>query len=98
MDFAVLALAAISGYCGTGWPIRFPIPPGGGPVPPDGDWPPNCPVCGPIVGAVAGVVTVFALGPQFGDTGVFQTVALGFLGGSFLAHLIGGVRFMVTRG
>jgi hypothetical protein len=91
-----LILAAIVGWCGTGWPIRFPYVGGGGGVEP-GDWPPNCPVCGPIVGALAGAVIVYAFGSHFASAGMLGTVTLAFFGGSFGASLIGGIRQIITK-
>ena len=83
-------LAAIAGWCGTGWPIRFPI--GGGGGTPDDPWPDNCPVCGMVIGAIAGVVIYLVVGPQYGAAGALvPTAVLGFLGGSFGSSLVRGV-------
>jgi len=89
-------LAAIVGWCGTGWPIRIRGGGGGGVEP--GDWPPNCWVCGPLVGAIAGVVIVYALGGYYAEAGMLGTVALAFFGGSFASTLLGGVRSMFAKG
>jgi len=86
-------LAAIVGWCGTGWPIRFPSVGGGGIEP--GDWPPNCPMCGRLVGAIAGVIVVNVLGSMYADAGFLGTVTLAFFGGSFGSQLVGGILSMV---
>ena len=55
-------------------------------------------MCGPIVGALAGIVVVYALGPHFASAGMLGTVTLAFFGGSFGAKLVGGIRSLVTKG
>ena len=78
-----LFIAFIVGWCGTGWPLRLPPPGGwGGGIEP-GDWPPNCPMCGRIVGGLAGLLVVLIAGSAFAGAGLFGTVALAFFGGSF---------------
>jgi len=94
MDYV---LAAIVGWCGFGWPIRFPRVSGGigdgiGP-----DWPDNCPPCGQFLGALAGILTVIILGSHFADAGMLGTVTLAFFGGSFGSSLVSGLGRMVTR-
>ena len=89
-----LVLAAIVGWCGTGWPIRFPGGGGGGGVEP-GDWPPNCWVCGPLAGALTSIIVVYALGYNVSDG--FATVAVTFFAGSFGAKLIGGIASSVRK-
>ncbi len=46
------AFSLLVGWCGTPWPIRWPIP-----IPP---WPPEpdppCPVCGNVISALGGLV------------------------------------------
>ena len=54
-------LVAIIGWCGTYWPRRFPLPGGGGYPNPDDPWPPYCPVCGPIIGAIAAVAMLLPI-------------------------------------
>jgi len=90
-------LAAIVGWCGTGWPIHFKWGGGGGGVEP-GDWPPNCWVCGPLVGAISGIVLVAVLGPRYPEAGFLGTVALAFFGGSFGSSLVGGVVSLFSKG
>lgn len=94
--FPTLALAAILGWCGTGWPIRFPGGGVGGGLEP-GDWPPNCWVCGPIAGALSAVIIVYAMGNHVTDAGIFATMAVSFFAGSFGAKLIGGLRSSMTK-
>lgn len=79
-------LAAIVGWCGTGWPRRFPggSGPGGDPDP----WPTNCPKCLGVLGIIGGVGTVALLGPTFASAGMLGTVTLAFFGGSFLADVV----------
>ena len=51
-------LVAIAGWCGTGWPIRFPgVPIGGGG--PDDPWPDNCPPCGGVISGVLGAEVIY---------------------------------------
>ena len=87
-------LAAIIGWCGTGWPIRFPIPPGGGGGggEPGDIGPPGCKVCNQLAGAVSAVILVAVVGPSFESTGLLGLAAISFFGGSFGANLLGGLR------
>jgi hypothetical protein len=82
-------IAAIAGWCGTGWPRRWPGGGGGGGGEP-GDWPPNCWVCGPIVGAISAVILVAVLGPAVESAGLGGLMAFSFLAGSFGNTLVGG--------
>jgi hypothetical protein len=84
------ALAAIIGWCGTGWPIRFPGGGGGGWDPSD-PWPDNCPVCGMIIGAIAGVVIWAVIGPEIAGEGLAEILVLSFFGGSFGSSLVRGI-------
>ena len=92
--FPDLIIAAIIGWCGTGWPIRFPNVPGGGVEP--GDWPPNCPMCGAIVGAISAVILVAVLGSNIAGGGFVGLATLAFFGGSFGSKLVGGLRGMMA--
>ncbi|HXU29680.1 MAG TPA: hypothetical protein VN851_03795 [Thermoanaerobaculia bacterium] len=95
MDYV---LAAIVGWCGTGWPIRFPHIGGGtGGFDPDFPWPPNCWACGKLWGSLAAILTVAALGSHFANEGLLATVTLSFFGGSFGSSLVSGLGRMVTR-
>lgn len=88
-------LAAIVGWCGTYWPRRWPLPPGPSPYPnPDDPWPPNCPVCGAIIGAIAGVILWKVLEPRYGD-GFLEVAVMAFFGGAFGASLVGGLLGLV---
>ena len=90
-------LAGIIGWCGTYWPRRFPLP-APGPYPnPDDPWPPNCPVCGPIIGAIAAVILWMVLKEEFGE-GLGQLVVISFFGGAFGSSLIGGLLSFGRRG
>jgi hypothetical protein len=89
-------LAGIIGWCGTGWPIHFRGGGGGGVEP--GDWPPNCWVCGPLIGAISGIVIVYALGSHYAEAGLLGTATLAFFGGSFGSKLVGGVVSTFSKG
>jgi hypothetical protein len=91
-----LILAAIIGWCGTGWPIRFPRVGGGGGIEP-GDWPPNCPMCGGIVGAISAVILVAVIGSSFESSGMIGLAVVAFFGGSFGSSVIAGIRGMASR-
>lgn len=90
-------LVAIIGWCGTYWPRRFPLPGGGGYPNPDDPWPPYCPVCGPIIGAIAAVILWIVLREDFGE-GFGQLVVISFFGGAFGSSLIGGLMSLGRRG
>jgi len=81
-------IVAIAGWCGTGWPRRFPVVGGGGGVEP-GDWPPNCWVCGPLVGAISAVILVAVLGSAVETAGLGGLMAFSFLAGSSRFPLCG---------
>ena len=89
-----LIIAAIIGWCGTGWPILFPRVGGGGEP---GDWPPNCPMCGQFIGAISAVILVAALESTITSSGLVGLATVSFFGGSFGASLIGGLRGMSSR-
>jgi hypothetical protein len=86
-------VAAIAGWCGTGWPIRWPGGGGGGGGEP-GDWPPNCWVCGPLVGAISAVILLAVLGSTVESAGLVGVMTFSFLAGSFGATLVGGIARM----
>lgn len=93
------ALAALAGWCGTGWPIRFPGTGGGGGWDPDQPWPDNCPPCGLVIGAISGVIIWAVLGRDMAaDGGVFAIAGLGFLGGSFGLSLVRSLTSLGGRG
>lgn len=86
-----LIIAAIIGWCGTGWPIRFPRV-GGGDGGEPGDWPKGCPMCGQFIGALAAVILVAALGSSIESSGLGGLAIISFFGGSFGASLATGMR------
>lgn len=92
-----LAIAAIVGWCGTGWPIRFPIgggKGGGG----DDPWPPNCwVVCGQIIGAISAVILVYLVERTITGSGLVGLVTVSFFAGSFGSNLVGSL-FRMSRG
>ncbi len=85
-------VAAIVGWCGTGWPLRFPRPSGGGGIEPGDIGPPGCIWCNGIVGAISAVILVAVLGSTFESTGLFGLATLSFFGGSFGASVVAGAR------
>ena len=90
---------AIIGYCGTRWPRRFPGGGGtGGGFDPDDPWPPNCPMCGGIIGAISAVVVIYLAGAQFANAGFFAMAVISFAAGVVGDSLIGGVVGMARRG
>ena len=89
-------LAGIVGWCGTGWPRRFPGGGGGGGgFDPDNPWPPNCPMCSGFLGIIGGIVTYAVLGQHFASAGMLGTVALAFFGGSFAADVVNTVAMQM---
>jgi hypothetical protein len=90
-------IAFMIGWCGTYWPRRFPIPIGPGPRDPDDPWPPNCPVCGPIIGGIAAVVLEATIGREVG-TGLIEDGVLSFFAGAFGSTLVGGLLSLGKRG
>jgi len=94
MDWLVYALI---GWCGTGWPRRFPGGTGGG-FDPDNPWPPNCPMCGGVIGAIAALVVNYLVGPQFASNGFFAMALISFAAGSVGNSLVGGIVGMARRG
>jgi hypothetical protein len=96
MDWLVYA---IIGICGTGWPRRFPGGGGGGGgFDPDNPWPPNCPMCGALIGAISAVVVIYLVGPQFANAGFIGTAIISFAAGSAGNTLVGGLVGLMRRG
>jgi hypothetical protein len=89
---------AIIGWCGTGWPRHFGGGTGGGGVDPDNPWPPNCPMCGGVIGAISAVVLNYVIGAHFADAGFFATALISFAAGSVGNSLVGGIVGMARRG
>jgi hypothetical protein len=90
---------AILGYCGTRWPRRFPGGGGGGGgFDPDNPWPPNCPICGGIIGAISAVLVLYLVGPQFANAGFFALAVISFAAGVVGDSLVGGLVGMARRG
>ena len=81
-------IPAIIGWCGTYW--RPKLPGGGGGRDPDDPWPPNCWVCGGIIGAISAVVINPAVAPALTDAGFFCHALVSFMAGAVGNHLIGG--------
>lgn len=82
--------AGLIGWCGTGWPIRFPFGGGGGGVEP-GDWPPNCWVCGQLIGALAAIVLYAIFGREMAEIGFTGFAIVSFAAGSVANKLVGGL-------
>ena len=91
-------LAFIVGWCGTYWPRRFPPIGGGGPGPrdPSDPWPPNCPMCGPLIGGIAALIFEAAVGAEIGRT-FFEDVAAWFFVGAFAASAVGSLMSLGGR-
>ena len=86
-------IVAIVGWCGTGWPHRFPG--GGGGGDPEPGWPDKwCPMCGGIVGAVSAVILVAVLGSAVESAGLGGLIAFSFFAGSFGNSLVGNIAGM----
>ena len=93
-----LVLAAIVGWCGTGWPFRFPRGTGGGGgFDPDNPWPPNCPMCGQLIGAISAVILVAVLETTIAGSGLVGLVTVSFFAGSFGSNLVGNLRGLMTK-
>jgi hypothetical protein len=93
-------IAFIVGWCGTYWPRRFgPIGggSGGGGVDPGDPWPPNCPMCGAIIGGFGALIFEAAVGARIGET-FFEDTALWFFVGAFASSLVGGLLALGGRG
>jgi hypothetical protein len=88
---------AIIGWCGTGWPFRFPRGGGGG-FDPDNPWPPNCPMCGGVIGAISAIVINSLVGEHFASAGFLGTVVISFAAGSVGNSLVGGIVGLFRRG
>jgi hypothetical protein len=85
MEFA---FAAMMGWCGTRVPGRPPI----GPDPDPEPWWRT--IALGVIGAVAGVIVVAALGNHFASAGMFGTALLALGGGRVGADIVGGVMNM----
>src|SRR5690606_25344792 len=92
-------IPAIVGWCGTGWPWRFPCPSGGGGTGPDDPWPPTCPMCGlitKIAGAILAVIIVNVLAGNELINGLAAvtvvSLAAGKVGGD-IVNALGGMAF-----
>ncbi len=89
-------LLAVVGWCGTGWPWHFRGTVGGGSgTDPDNPWPPNCWVCGGIIGSISAIVIYPLVSAQVADAGFAGLVVTAFAAGSFGNSLIGGIVGMV---
>jgi hypothetical protein len=91
-------IPAVIGWCGTYWPIRLRFPPGGGGgggFDPDNPWPPNCAVCGGIIGSIAAVIINILVGPIIREAGFFAMAVTAFAAGSAANGLIGGIVGMI---
>jgi hypothetical protein len=93
---------AIIGWCGTGWPFPFPrgggTGGGGGGFDPDNPWPPNCPMCGGVIGAISAIVINSLVGEHFASAGFLGMVLISFAAGSVGNSLVGGIVGLFRRG
>ena len=94
MDWIIPALI---GWCGTYWPRRLPFPVGGGGggFDPDNPWPPNCIVCGGIIGSLGAVIINILVGPIIAEAGFFASALTSFAAGSAINGLVGGLVGMI---
>lgn len=88
-------LLAIIGWCGTGWPWRFGGRGGGTSPDPDNPWPPNCWVCGGLIGSLSAIVIYPMVSTLVADAGFTGMVVTAFAAGSFGNSLVGGIVGMV---
>ncbi|HEX6741090.1 MAG TPA: hypothetical protein VF079_04765 [Sphingomicrobium sp.] len=90
-------IPAIIGWCGTGWRPRIPGIGGGVPggTDPDNPWPPNCWVCGGIIGALAAVVLDPVYAPMLQDAGFLGRAVMAFGTGFVANQIVGGAVGMV---
>ena len=89
-------LLAIIGWCGTGWPWHFRGGGGSG-NDPDNPWPPNCWVCGGIIGSLSAIVIYPMVSSLVTDAGFTGMVVTAFAAGSFGNSLVGGVVGMIRK-
>ena len=75
-----LFLAFMFGWVGGSWTRRWD---------PDDPWPPNCWVCGGILGGIAAVILEAVGNP--GANGLIEHAVLDFFVGAFAATLVGGL-------
>jgi hypothetical protein len=75
-----LFLAFMFGWVGGYWPRHWD---------PDDVWPPNCPMCGAILGGIAAVILEAVLKPV--ATGVIEHAVLDFFVGAFASTLVAGL-------
>ena len=81
----------VIGWCGTRWPWHFWGGGGGDPEP----WPPNCPACGRIFGALAAILVVRLAGGAVAGSGFLATTVVALAAGKVGYDLVGSaVRMM----
>lgn len=95
MDWLVIALI---GWCGTGWPRRFPGGGTGGGGFPDDPWPPDCWVCAGVIGALSALVINWVVGAHFANAGFVGMAVISFAAGSVGNSLIGGLVGLMRKG
>ena len=86
-------IPALIGWCGTRWPWHLGGGSGGGG---DDPWPSNCPVCGPLFGALSAVLVSQLLGASIENAGffgsAFVSLAAGKVGSDIVGFVVGLVR------
>jgi hypothetical protein len=81
-------IPAVIGWCGTKWPWHIGGGGGGG----DGDpWPPNCAVCGPLIGALSALVINQLVGHSLAEAGFFANAFVSLVAGKVGSDIVGNV-------
>ncbi len=89
MNLIYAAVSLLVGWCGTPWPIRWPIP-----IPPRPEPDPPCPVCGNVVSALGGLIGGFLVTQLVPNEVSLVSVAIG----SFVvARIAGDLYSLVSR-
>ena len=90
-------LIGLLGWCGNDI-LRFRPPrgTGGGGFDPDNPWPPNCIVCGGLIGALTALLVLPVLNASIASAGfagvVVASLAAGRVGGDIVGNIVGLIR------
>ena len=75
----------IIGWCGTRWPWHI----GGGGGGDTDPWPPNCWVCGGLIGFVAAILVAHLTGLSFAANGILTTTVVALASGKVGRDIVG---------